>query len=248
MTTPILQIICAIAAGFLLIVRGAPADGVTPVKSLKLTGPADGGGQIITNLYRVAVTSDAAGADDLPRLSQVQSIVAGATSGIPERVTSLEGGTGTWNQAAAAAASATDRVAIVEGRYVRLWSAWPGAAANTGDCWFASENGNHQMGFYRDFGSIVLHHYNRTNDQNNFLHCDGVATWRFSGRLGINGDPIQGSQVGDRDYNDDRYRPQSSTNDTPTLFTPRCIGDELIIYVTTNRIYRAFGLTTNDWE
>ena len=42
--------------------------------------------------------------------------------------------------------------------------------------------------------------------------------------------------------------PQLSTNNTPTLYTPRRIGDELVIHTTTNIVYRSFGLTTNDWE
>jgi len=42
--------------------------------------------------------------------------------------------------------------------------------------------------------------------------------------------------------------PQSSTNDAPTLITPRWVGDELAIYGATQVIYRAFGITTNDWS
>ena len=39
----------------------------------------------------------------------------------------------------------------------------------------------------------------------------------------------------------------TATNDDATVVTPVCIGDELMIYDSTNVIYRAFGLTTNDW-
>jgi len=44
------------------------------------------------------------------------------------------------------------------------------------------------------------------------------------------------------------YMPQTSTNDIPTVFTPRYVGDRLIIYSNTNRYYVAFGTTTNDWD
>jgi hypothetical protein len=43
------------------------------------------------------------------------------------------------------------------------------------------------------------------------------------------------------------WRPQTHTNDAPGEFTPRWIGDELIIHDSTNIVYRAFGSTTNDW-
>lgn len=43
------------------------------------------------------------------------------------------------------------------------------------------------------------------------------------------------------------FTPQTSTNDAPTLFTPRYLGDRLMIHTTTQRIYNAFGTTTNDW-
>jgi hypothetical protein len=42
-------------------------------------------------------------------------------------------------------------------------------------------------------------------------------------------------------------QPQSQTNDTPTTVTPRAVADTLIIHTTTNRVYKAFGTTTNDW-
>jgi hypothetical protein len=41
--------------------------------------------------------------------------------------------------------------------------------------------------------------------------------------------------------------PQAGTNDTPTLVTPRWIGDEYVVHGATSMIYRAFGATTNDW-
>jgi len=43
------------------------------------------------------------------------------------------------------------------------------------------------------------------------------------------------------------YGIQTSTNDAPTSHTPQGVGQELQIYATTNKIYRAFGSTTNDW-
>lgn len=41
--------------------------------------------------------------------------------------------------------------------------------------------------------------------------------------------------------------PQNSTNDVPSIVTPRYLGDRLIIYSTTNKSYTAYGTTTNDW-
>ena len=41
--------------------------------------------------------------------------------------------------------------------------------------------------------------------------------------------------------------PQISATDTALAFTPRAIGDELVVHTATQAIYRAFGLTTNDW-
>jgi len=46
----------------------------------------------------------------------------------------------------------------------------------------------------------------------------------------------------------DYVKSQLSTNNTPTAFSPRNIGDELIIHTSTNVIYKAFGTTTNDWD
>ena len=41
--------------------------------------------------------------------------------------------------------------------------------------------------------------------------------------------------------------PQISATDTALAFTPRAIGDELVVHTATQAIYRAFGTTTNDW-
>ena len=43
------------------------------------------------------------------------------------------------------------------------------------------------------------------------------------------------------------YVPQVSAVDDPEAVTPRRIGDELVVHTATQAIYRAFGLTTNDW-
>jgi hypothetical protein len=43
------------------------------------------------------------------------------------------------------------------------------------------------------------------------------------------------------------YVPLVSAVDDPEAVTPRRIGDELVVHTATQAIYRAFGLTTNDW-
>ena len=43
------------------------------------------------------------------------------------------------------------------------------------------------------------------------------------------------------------YVPQVSAVDDPEAVTPRRIGDELVVHTATQAVYRAFGITTNDW-
>jgi len=44
-----------------------------------------------------------------------------------------------------------------------------------------------------------------------------------------------------------KYLPLTDDADQPTTHTPRFIGDELVIHTATQRWYRAYGTTTNDW-
>jgi len=44
-----------------------------------------------------------------------------------------------------------------------------------------------------------------------------------------------------------KYLPLTDDADQPSTHTPRFIGDELVIHTATQRWYRAYGTTTNDW-
>ena len=76
--------------------------------------------------------------------------------------------------------------------------------------------------------------------------ADPAATFLGRNHLRLGNADITATEISK--WNAHAIAVQSSTNNTPAAFTPRWLGDELLIHGVTNIIYRAFGSSTNDWR
>ena len=70
---------------------------------------------------------------------------------------------------------------------------------------------------------------------------DSAGTWQSEGTA------TGGTEIANYQTTTNLCLPIALTTNTPTLTTPRWIGDQLLIHTSTQVVYRAFGSTTNDW-